>query len=251
MRWPSLIQFALVFIILTVSYTKADIPDEQYWGHKGTYLIFGKPDTKFQASFKYLFIKKHLAYFGYTQLTFWDIFLQSFPLKDINLSPEIFKRINIDRPYINKLDIGLYEHLSNGKDGLESKAWDRFYIKGYGEKKFKYFELGWDYKAYYFYSVARQTTGIRKHIGHLETTFYISNLFNNFIVDDKFSARIIWGGLYSHRPNLGAQELNYIFSIRPLRHHVKFRIQYYHGYMESLLYYDRHVSALRIGFGLD
>ena len=67
----------------------------------------------------------------YTQKTFWNVFQESLPMHDLNFNPGI----GWTKPFFNKdgfvvkLTL-LIEHESNGKDGDDSRSWNRVSIGG-------------------------------------------------------------------------------------------------------------------------
>ena len=85
---------------------------EQY---QRNYFVLGDPNAKFQLSFKWKILNLEKLYFGYTQLSFWSIFKKSGPFKDIIFSPELFYRFNINFLNYSNVDLGLYQHKSNGR----------------------------------------------------------------------------------------------------------------------------------------
>ena len=67
----------------------------------------------------------------YTQKTLWNVFQNSMPMRDLNFNPGIGWSkpfFNKDR-YVGKLTL-LVEHESNGRDGDESRSWNRISICG-------------------------------------------------------------------------------------------------------------------------
>jgi len=67
----------------------------------------------------------------YTQKTLWNVFQNSMPMRDLNFNPGIGWSkpfFNKDR-YVGKLTL-LVEHESNGRDGDESRSWNRISIYG-------------------------------------------------------------------------------------------------------------------------
>jgi len=130
------ILIALLYIISQVQnaycYVDEITPElETFSEYKPTYFITGHPDTKVQLSFKAYIVRAMPLYFAYSQLMMWDLFTKrSSPFRDINFNPEVFYRLNLnDQPSFQWLDFGIYEHESNGKDGGDSRAWDRIYLR--------------------------------------------------------------------------------------------------------------------------
>jgi phospholipase A1 len=101
----------------------------------------GDPVTqvKFQISAKYqvfegdlkIFKRKVLPlYFAYTQKSFWNIGRPSAPFEENNYNPEVF----LDYPVpdnalrLNHVIVS-GEHESNGRDGSESRSWNRLCVR--------------------------------------------------------------------------------------------------------------------------
>lgn len=67
----------------------------------------------------------------YTQKTFWNVFQESLPMHDLNFNPGIgwSKPFFSKDRYMGKLTL-LVEHESNGKDGEDSRSWNRISVYG-------------------------------------------------------------------------------------------------------------------------
>lgn len=109
--------------------------------HKLNYFItngfLGDPaaQVKFQISAKYggigtsEFRKYVPLYFAYTQKSFWDIGKPSAPFEENNYNPEIFLDYPIPENRLKLKHVVLGgEHESNGRDGAESRSWNRLYL---------------------------------------------------------------------------------------------------------------------------
>lgn len=70
-------------------------------------------------------------YIMYTQKTFWNVFERSMPMRDLNFNPGIgwSKPFFSKDRYIGKMTL-LVEHESNGRDGPESRSWNRISLCG-------------------------------------------------------------------------------------------------------------------------
>lgn len=118
-----------------------------YFGlYKDNYFIVGttpfhKPtatnsDVKFQISLAIRVTDTVLPwdsflFLMYTQKTFWNVFENSLPMHDLNFNPGIGWSkpfFNKDR-YVGKLTL-LLEHESNGRDGEDSRSWNRISFYG-------------------------------------------------------------------------------------------------------------------------
>lgn len=93
-------------------------------------------DVKFQISLAIRLTNatlpwKTYLYLFYTQKTFWNVFENSMPMRDLNFNPGIgwAKPFFIKDRYIGKMTL-IVEHESNGRDGLESRSWNRISLSG-------------------------------------------------------------------------------------------------------------------------
>lgn len=121
---------------------KRDFSNQPYFGmYKDNYFIFGpsvgpKPtkentNIKFQISIAQRLTQATLPwgtylYLFYTQKCFWNILENSMPMTDLNFNPGIglVKLLFVKNRFIGKL-IMLLEHESNGRDGTESRSWNK------------------------------------------------------------------------------------------------------------------------------
>lgn len=118
-----------------------------YFGlYKDNYFIFGpsvghKPtrentNVKFQISIAQKLTKTTLPwntylYLFYTQKVFWNVLEDSMPMTDLNFNPGIgiAKPLFWRNRYIGKVNL-VIEHESNGRDGDESRSWNKITLGG-------------------------------------------------------------------------------------------------------------------------
>jgi outer membrane phospholipase A len=109
------------------------------------YIAFGKngdANARFQLSFKFHILKpdnpasKSLLdnlYFGYTQLSIWDLQAESAPFRDSNYRPSLFYYIpdtGARASWFTSLGIAAgVEHESNGKAGPDSRSINTVFVK--------------------------------------------------------------------------------------------------------------------------
>lgn len=131
----------------------ACLPASAFSTHKVNYLAFyrsplaDKAQIKFQFSAKYKVLNEDVdlwgatiaGYLAYTQKSFWSIGEPSRPFEESNYNPEAFLSIapglDFRRFTLHEIRLSPFEHESNGRDGAESRSWDRRYIEiraGYG-----------------------------------------------------------------------------------------------------------------------
>jgi len=95
---------------------------------------------KFQISAKYRILNWEGSvpggtispYFAYSQKSLWNYGKASKPFEESNYNPEFFADYRTDKRYrdfiLRNIIVSPYEHESNGMDGLESRSWNRVYI---------------------------------------------------------------------------------------------------------------------------
>lgn len=227
-----------------------------YFGlYKDNYFIFGpsisqKPNRentniKFQISIAQKLTKSTLPwgtylYLYYTQKVFWNVLQNSMPMTDLNFNPGVglAKPLFIKNRFVGKLSLQL-EHESNGRDGEESRSWNKVTLGGsimvdpnfvvYGKfwipiidgvnnrdilKYCGIYQVGWTIQ-----SPNRKVSASVNLIRRAGTW----NPFSHY--------NIILEGAY----RFSTQSNQYLFA------------QYYNGYGEGLLAYKQHVSQFRIG----
>lgn len=119
-----------------------DFRDQPYFGlYKDNYFIFGPPvgpkatrqntNIKFQISIAARLTNATLPwgtflYLFYSQKCFWNVLEDSMPMTDLNFNPGIgiSKPMFVKNRYIGKTSL-IIEHESNGRDGLESRSWNK------------------------------------------------------------------------------------------------------------------------------
>ncbi|MDE6266488.1 MAG: phospholipase A [Muribaculaceae bacterium] len=109
--------------------------------YKDNYFIFGGPtnhrpdkentNVKFQISLQCKLTKSTLPlntylFLYYTQKVFWNVLENSMPMTDLNFNPGIglAKPLFSNNRYIGKLSL-MIEHESNGRDSIQSRSWNR------------------------------------------------------------------------------------------------------------------------------
>ncbi len=205
-----------------------------------------KLEAKFQISFKLplwddIFKDNGDLYFAYTQLALWQIYNTdlSSPFRDTNYEPEFFLSFDTDFRFAGLtnryIQIGLV-HQSNGRSDPISRSWNRVYLNFIAEHK----NLVVSFKPWYRLpedDIDDDNPDIDDFYGNAEfgiaykrrRQVFAVMLRNNFDTDD----------------NNGAIEISWDF---PLSGKLRGYVQYFNGYGETLLDYNRSVN--RIGFGV-
>lgn len=224
-----------------------------YFGlYKDNYFIFGPPigkritsentNAKFQVSISQKLTKSTLPwntylYLFYTQKVFWNVLEESLPMTDLNFNPGIglCKPLFVKNRYIGKLTFQL-EHESNGRDSIQSRSWNRitFGANIIVDANFSVHGKVWipiidgennkdilDYCGIYQVGTSYLSTNKRWNASVVLVKRRGWNLSYNTIVELAYK--------------LNNSQNQYLF------------LQYYNGYGEGLLEYNKFHSQLRVG----
>lgn len=192
-------------------------------------------------------IEKLPLFFGYTQESYWDICGDSAPFRETNYRPTLFYR----KVYENtdqELYFG-YEHESNGRDGEESKSWDRLIVRyrtpltdsqsNTNLSTFDRYVWTADVALWYPFNIGGNTQNIQDFAGYGELSVtYTPNQ------DYRFRMTARKGGGFTDWDR-GLVEVDILFPIP--RFEIKGFIQYVNGYGASLERFDQQEQSLRIG----
>ena len=220
--------------------------------YKDNYFIAGtsigtKPtntnsDVKFQISIAQRLTKSTLPfntylYLFYSQKCMWNVFEESMPMRDLNFNPGIglAKHLFVKDRYIGKVSL-IVEHESNSRDGAESRSWNKISLAAniLIDPNFMVHGKAWipivdgqnnkdilDYSG--IYQMGMTLTSPNKRFGFALTLIKRRGWNLNY--------NSIWEVNY----RLFKGENQYLF------------LQYYNGYGENLLDYNKFHSRLRLG----
>jgi phospholipase A1/A2 len=242
---------------------RTDFFKEHFFPYEPFYFIAGPdaPNAKFQISFKYRILNNRGAlaqrvpwltglHAAYTQTSLWDLSQPSSPFLDTSYKPELlylWERVDRGRwADWFQLDLqGGLQHESNGREGLESRSLNIAYLRPtvrLGRADGFRFTLSprvWAYVGglednpdladYRGYADLRATLGWAQGL-QLASTFRLGDDANHGSVQLDLTYpmyRLLSGSfsLYLH-------------------------VQYFNGYGESLLRYNRRSDTIRFGFSL-
>lgn len=243
---------------VNVDSVRRSFADQHYYFglYKDNYFIFGCPigyrptransDVKFQVSVAQKLTKATLPlgtylYLYYTQKVFWSVLENSMPMTDLNFNPGIglAKPIFVKGRFLGKVTLTL-EHESNGRDSIQSRSWNKVSFGGsimvdpnlmvYGKfwipivdgqnnkdilKYSGIFQVGWDWRS------TNRRLGASMNLVKRKTKFF-QGMF-----DYNLTAEFSW--------RLSKDANQFLF------------VQYYTGYGEGLLDYNKYHSMLRVG----
>ncbi|MGE0079825.1 MAG: phospholipase A [Thiohalomonadaceae bacterium] len=232
--------------------TYVDNPNEA--PYEGTDVDLESLEAKYQISLKIPLAKGLLGgrerlYFGYTQLSLWQLYNRqtSASFRETVYEPEVLLTFLHNREVFGfrsrVLSIGL-NHQSNGQSGLLSRSWNRIVAQLILERGDLYLSLRpWLRIPESEKKSPADPTGddnpdIEKYMGNFEFRAVLRN------------GDAHWGLMLRNNlrdENRGAVELDYS---RPLGNQVRAYVQYFNGYGESLIDYDHYNSRIGIGIML-
>ncbi|KTG16987.1 MULTISPECIES: phospholipase A [unclassified Guyparkeria] len=212
-------------------------------------------ETKFQLSFQFDWWEDPLGdntalYFGYTQLSLWQTYNTtalgadedaSSPFRETNYEPEL--GLTVDTNFrlagltFRRARLSLI-HTSNGQGGERSRSWNRLATGiAFGRGRFAGQVRAWyrlpDTDEY------DNNPDITDYMGHGD--LLLAYKWNNQTIS------ATWRNNLDFSDNRGAIQLDYSF---PLTKRVKGYVQYFNGYGESLIDYNRSVSRIGMGIAL-
>ncbi len=212
-------------------------------------------ETKFQLSFKVPLTKhyddtKWLWFFGFTQVSVWQMlnFEHSAPFRDTNFEPELMLyRITNTEIFdwrMRLINFGLVNHQSNGQSVPKSRSWNRSYIELVFENgnNFVNFKTWHRWKEHQkdnpSDSLGDDNPDIGDYAGHGELRYLHVGRENNL----GLTLRDTRGG-----DNPVSVQLDWTFPISN-KEGLRFYMQYYNGYGETLI--DYNIKRERFGMGV-
>lgn len=231
---------------------RRDFSNQPYFGlYKDNYFIFGpsvgpkatksNTNVKFQISIAQRLTRATLPwgtylYLFYTQKCFWNVLENSLPMTDLNFNPGIgiTKPLFVKNRYIGKLTF-LIEHESNGRDSIQSRSWNRVALSA---NVFVTKNLMVHGKIWAPIVDGQNNKDIVKYCGFFQTGFQV-------LSDDK---RFAGGVTIVPRHRFGSMNTIVDVSYRIFKRDNQFLfLQFYNGYGEGLLEYNKFHSQIRIG----
>jgi outer membrane phospholipase A len=222
--------------------------------YKPLYFLMGNPYTKIELSFKVQLHRRLPLYAGYTQLMFWDLFVRSPAFHDIDYRPEVFYRLQPGGPgggRLNWLDLGFYEHESNGVGGINERSWNRSYLRYHDQWKFANgLGLIGELTAWAILSTHDNNPDIARYRGRYELSLTLTGILGSRFELSDLALRLYPGGASGLDPfGGGGQELTLRAKAAYRDFMPLFVAQVFHGEGESLIDYPQSRWGFRAGFG--
>lgn len=198
-------------------------------------------DAKFQISIRQRLTKsilpfKTFLYLTYTQRSYWDIYGKSSPFLDNNFNPGIsLSKAVIYRNQLVGIAVLSFEHESNGRDSLASRSWNYISLSG-----------SW-FIDYRFSTQLKLWGGWVDREGNPDLLKYKGYGFVAFNYQSA-NERLWCSAVINPRRKFINMNTTLEVNFKPSRNANEYLfLQYYNGYAENLLEYDRYVSMVRIG----
>lgn len=215
--------------------------------HYPFYFAYGRPDSKLQVSFKVPVVRTWPLYFGYTQFMFWALETKSKPFRDLTYNPELFYRWENDWGYFHSIDFGLLSHTSNGKDGPDTRSLDKQYVRMNFEREGPRWVTRLGVQLSYLHGFDDENKDIQDYIGPLGLSLSFIQLFDSWVDKSEIGLQASPGGKFADRWDRGGYQLSWSFRFGKLKLVPAFYTQYYYGYAETLLNYNKQVKEFRAG----
>lgn len=215
------------------------------------YILLGNPTTRVNFSFKYQGFRNFPFYLGYVQNIFWLLKEESKPFRDANFNPRIFYRLSFHtEDQEDYVDLIPYEHKSNGKSEPESRSFDASGAKVNWRFEYENWSLKPHFKALWRYNLDRTNKDFEEYVGPFEAGFVISQFSFDWLDKAELSYRTYTGGEWGQHLERMSHEIGLAFRFFGSDLTPAFYFQYFNGFSESLLHYNKREENFRIGFML-
>ncbi|MEW9798708.1 phospholipase A [Alteromonas sp. CYL-A6] len=211
-------------------------------------------EAKFQISVKTpLYTTDESAsglFFGFTLTSFWQLYNSevSKPFRETNYEPEFFWQQNANIKLLgytfNTLQVG-FNHMSNGQSGERSRSWNRVFASIlFSSEENLYYLKTWyripeDEKAFPSDPSGDDNPDINDYYGRLE--FGYGTRFGDLKLLALMRNNLRFKG------NRGSLQLNLSY---PISERYEMLLQYFNGYGDSLIDYNRSQERIGLGFRL-
>lgn len=198
--------------------------------------------VKFQLSIKQRLTNATLPwgtylYLFFTEKVFWEVFQNSMPMSDLNFNPGIgwAKPFFVKDRYVGKMTL-IIEHESNGRDSIQSRSWNKVslaanaYVTDFLSVHAKYWIPIVD---------GQNNKDILKYSGIFQMGFQVNSRDKRWTVGATFVKRQGWNFNWNTNIQVGFRIIKncnqYLY------------LDWYNGYGEGLLAYNKFHNRLRIG----
>jgi outer membrane phospholipase A len=215
--------------------------------YKPMYFAYGNPSSKVQLSFRVPLFEDIPLNFAYSQIIFWELSADSKPFLDATYNPEFFYRMNLKTEWLPVLDLGLWEHNSNGKGGDDSRSYNQSYLRSVWAFDSKNWITAFYLKVRYLYDLDEGNLDITDYVGPFEMGFKFVQRFDSWIDHLDVMLNINPGGKWGTDWEKGGYQISLDFHLGGVKVVPAFYLQYYRGYSETLINYNQQVDSFRGG----
>ena len=211
-------------------------------------------EAKYQISVKLPIYQEDFSssglYMGFTAVSYWQVYNSeaSKPFRETNYEPEVYYSWRNELSFagfkFNQIRFGV-SHQSNGQSGLRSRSWNRIFASAMFSDDDSFYHI----KAWYrikedkkddpFDSAGDDNPDITTFMGHTE--------FGYGTKLGKFNVMALVRNNLKTSDNKGSVELNLSY---PINTKYDFLLQYFNGYGDSLVDYNRHQQRIGVGIQL-
>lgn len=209
-------------------------------------------EAKFQLSMKLPLYMEDTGfdgvYFGFTLTSFWQLYNSevSKPFRETNYEPEVFWQKTGDYSVLgykfNTFQVG-FNHMSNGQSGLRSRSWNRIFASiVFSDDDDIYYLKTWyrvpeDEKEDPLDPSGDDNPDIQDFYGRFE--------FGYGRKIGAFKMLALWRNNLDFNDNRGSIQLDVTY---PMSDRYELLIQYFNGYGDSLIDYNRSQERIGLGF---
>ena len=212
-------------------------------------------EAKYQLSVKFPLIveEDYLSglHLGFTTVAFWQVYNSevSKPFREINYEPELFYKWHTDAQWLSyhleSFQLG-FSHQSNGESGRRSRSWDRLFAgitlandDVYWRAKIWY-RIPESEKEFIDDATGDDNPDIESFIGRSE--FVFGRRMGKFGIETTVRNNL------SVNKNRGSVLLNVTY---PVTDRYDVLLQYFNGYGDSLIDFNRHQQRIGLGIQLN
>lgn len=225
--------------------------------YKPVYIVFGNQQDQVlaQISFKASVFSWYDMgfFFGYSQMMWWRLYDNSAPFRETNYNPEIFWKWRTNKFILDYIQIGLVEHLSNGKDGDTSRSLNRSYI----QVQFDYgtpINYGVNFKFDYIWNISGKNADLTDYTGYYDAGIFVK-LEKAGTYTDKEKIYVNWHtgkNYYGFDFTKGFVEIGLQVRLLIKEINPNMFIQFRYGYgEEGFVDYNKKDMAVRVGVTID
>ena len=207
-----------------------------------------KTEAVFQISLKKpisfdLFGLNESFVFAYTQKVWWQLYSNSEPFRETNYEPEFFMTLPTNQAIdgatgLKAVKLG-FTHESNGQDGRRSRTWNRVYAS----TLWQHGQLFTNLRAWYRIPESEaidENRDIHKYLGYGDLTF-------NYLYGKSQIGLLLRNNLdFDNGENRGAVQVDWSYPFFNA-YSTYWYLEYFNGYGESLIDYNRRVKKIGIG----